>query len=131
MSFGPEHLSPHQVKTEQRSATYRTQIAAIEDKLWIGTRTIKEGHRVAGLNPTGEFRELPLSKGQRERLEWNLAVLNYRLGRGPQRRWNDELPEDLRESDPQHSSSGELEEPIYPPQLSQGTLAQLASRSFA
>jgi hypothetical protein len=54
------------------------QIAQIELKLQRGTESIKQGHKVSGLNPDGNAVEVPLSPTKAEKLRWNLDVLKFR-----------------------------------------------------
>jgi hypothetical protein len=64
-------------ETSSTGSVYQEQIEAIERKLEQGMVEIKQGHRVIDLNPSGEYKRVPLSNVKRNRLEYNLAILRY------------------------------------------------------
>jgi hypothetical protein len=82
---------------EGRQERIDVQIAQIEQKLQHGTEPIKQGHRVAGLNPDGSTVEVPLSPTKREKLQWNREVLLFRRDN----RYAS-LPYELERTNPNH-----------------------------
>jgi hypothetical protein len=96
------YLDGDKEKFDQRRPAYLQQIEAIKRKLEVGVEIIKEGHRVARLNPTGTQLEISITDRQRTRLEWTLRVLQYRLENGHAQRWDWGLPDNLQVTNPNH-----------------------------
>jgi hypothetical protein len=97
----PEYWKQYDQENDSKMPTYAAQIRAIQAKLDRGTAIIKEGHRIANLNPGGNRTEVPLTPKQVNSLRWNLKVLSFRLIEGHPGALGYTLPDHLNKDNPQ------------------------------